>query len=79
MSTRYRKGERFRVRSEGFAPPLHIDQSTQLENAAAVARALRPAAPLYPSNCCSAETEFVARLGSKDRRRCRQCGGEQAY
>jgi hypothetical protein len=39
----------------------------------------QPLAPIYPSHCCGAETDFVARLGSKDRRRCRQCGGEDRY
>ena len=81
MSTRYLKGERFRVRSTGFAPQLHVDTSTQQENANAVASLWRAKAfpPLYPSNCCGAETNFVARLGAKDRRRCRQCGSEQNY
>jgi hypothetical protein len=41
MSTRYRKGERFRVRSKGCAPPpLHVDHSTAEENAAGVMRML---------------------------------------
>lgn len=32
------------------------------------------------SRCCGVETDFVARNGgAKDRRRCRQCGGEQVY
>lgn len=36
MSTRYRKGERFRVRATGYAPALHVDRSTLEENEAAV-------------------------------------------
>lgn len=45
MSTRYRKGERFRVRSTGFAPPLHVDTSTPEENAGAVAVVLERERP----------------------------------
>jgi hypothetical protein len=42
MGTRYRKGERFRVRSRGIAtpPPLTVDRSTPYENLAAVAAVL---------------------------------------
>lgn len=41
MSTRYIKGERFRVRSSGAIPPrLHSDDSTPTENRERVAAVL---------------------------------------
>lgn len=45
VSTRYRKGERFRVRSTGYAPPLDVDASTLEENRAAVAGVLERERP----------------------------------
>lgn len=36
MSTRYIKGERFRVRATGYAPQLLVDESTREENIDAV-------------------------------------------
>lgn len=66
MSSRYRKGERFRVRSTGYAPPLYVDTSTAEENTVSVAAMLereRPEGLRPPERPIASPGPSVAFLG----------------